>query len=89
MELTTGMTGITAICFFLAEMIKRIPKFNSKWIPIICGGLGLALSLVGYYCTSNFPANNVLEAIGVGIASGFAATGIHQAGKQIIGGNNK
>lgn len=80
----TGVASITAICFFLSEALKKIPKFDRKWLPLICAGLGLGLGIVGFYFIPDFPANNIFEGIGVGIISGFAATGVHQAGKQVI-----
>ena len=32
-----------------------------------------------------FPANDIITAAAVGVVSGFAATGVHQAYKQIKG----
>lgn len=41
------------------------------------------LGLVALYTgVPDFPGDNALTALGVGIASGLAATGAHQVGKQ-------
>ncbi|MBQ1788927.1 MAG: hypothetical protein II008_02010 [Oscillospiraceae bacterium] len=41
------------------------------------------LGVVGMMTMPEFPVNNVIDAVAVGIASGLAATGAHQIGKQL------
>ncbi len=74
--------AITVICFVIAEAVKLSP-LDEKWIPVVCGVLGGVLGVVASYVMPTFPADNVLDAIAIGIVSGLAATGAHQIGKQL------
>lgn len=78
-----SVAAITVICFLAAEAIKATPMDN-KWLPVICGVLGGILGVVGWRYMSDFPANDILTAIAVGIVSGLAATGAHQIYKQQV-----
>ena len=53
-------------------------------IPIACGMAG---GLLGVVCMAlavpDFPATDPVTALAVGIVSGFAATGVNQAAKQL------
>lgn len=73
---------ITVICFLVAEGIKATP-IDNKWLPIICGTFGGILGVVAMFVMPEFPAVDILTAIAIGIVSGFAATGVHQAYKQL------
>lgn len=76
-----SVAAITVICFLAAEAVKATP-IDNKWLPVICGFLGGALGVVGFYVMPEFPASDILTAIAVGIVSGLAATGAHQIYKQ-------
>ncbi len=78
----TGIAAITVICFLIAQGVKAT-SIDNKWIPVICGMIGGALGIAGMYVMPEYPANDVITAAAVGIVSGFAATGVHQAYKQI------
>lgn len=78
----TGIAAITVICFLIAQGVKAT-SIDNKWIPVICGVIGGALGIAGMYVMPEYPANDVITAAAVGIVSGFAATGVHQAYKQI------
>lgn len=78
------VAGITMICFLIGIIVKNSP-LDDKWIPCIVGILGGALGVIGLNTMASFPADNLLDAIAVGIASGLAATGFHQIGKQLSG----
>ena len=73
---------ITVICFLVAEAVKITPLDN-KWLPLLCGISGGCLGVVAMYVMAEFPANDVLTAIAVGVVSGLAATGVHQVYKQL------
>lgn len=77
------VVSIVVICLMAGVLCKQLPKVKDSFIPSIVGILGGALGVVGMYVIPNFPASNVLDAIAVGIASGLASTGAHQAIKQI------
>ena len=77
---------ITVICFLAAQAAKATPLDN-KWLPVLCGVLGGILGVVAMYVMPDYPANDVLTAIAVGIVSGLAATGAHQIYKQQVKDN--
>lgn len=78
----TSVAAITIICYLVAYAIKAT-KINNKWLPVICGACGAALGVASMYIMSDFPAQDVITAVAVGIVSGFAATGVNQAIKQL------
>ena len=72
-----------AIIAYLFGLIARALPLENKWIPIICGVCGAVLGIVGLYIMPDFPANNIIDAAAVGIASGLAATGADQVYRQL------
>lgn len=79
-----SVAAITIICYLVAQAIKATPLEN-KWLPIISGAVGGVLGVVGFYVMPDFPADDIITAISVGIVSGLAATGAHQIYKQLKG----
>lgn len=77
-----SVAGITVICYLIGQIIKAT-GLDNKWIPCIVGLAGAALGAAGLYLMPDFPATEPLTAVAVGIASGLAATGVNQLGKQI------
>ena len=82
MGLMATVAGITVICFLIGMAVKVSP-LDDKFIPVIVGVCGGILGAVGLKAIPEFPVNNIIDAIAVGIESGLAATGIHQLGKQL------
>lgn len=80
----TGVAAITVICLLIGQAVKAT-KLDNKWIPIICGVCGMALGIAAMYIMPEFPATDYITAAAVGIVSGFAATGVNQAAKQMGG----
>ena len=78
----TGVAGITLICYLVGMGVKASP-IPCKWIPVICGGVGCLLGIIGKATMPDFPAADFLSAAAVGVASGLAATGVHQACQQL------
>ena len=78
----TGVAAITVICTLVGQAVKAT-CVNNRFIPVIVGVAGGVLGIVGMHIMPEFPAVDYLTAAAVGIASGFAATGIHQAAKQL------
>lgn len=72
--------AITVICY-LGGMVAKASAVDNKWIPVIVGILGAVLGVAGMYVIADFPANDVINALAVGIVSGLAATGVDQAAK--------
>jgi len=84
MEIATfgNVAAITVICMLLAQIIKTT-KLDNKWLPALCGLMGAVLGAIGFYMMPEYPAQDILTAIAIGIMSGLAATGVHQTFKQI------
>lgn len=77
------VASITVLCY-IAGMVVSASKLDSKWIPIICGVVGIALGILSLFLNvPDFPAQDILTAAAIGAASGLAATGVNQAVKQL------
>lgn len=83
----TSVAAITVIVFLVCQAVKAT-KLDNKWLPVIAGGCGAALGIVGMLTMSGYPAKDYLTAIAVGIVSGLAATGINQVYKQLTAGGD-
>ena len=79
-----SVAGITVICYLAAQAVKAT-NLDNKWLPVICGVLGGILGVVGLYWIPEYPAQDIITAIAVGIMSGLAATGVYQVYKQLSG----
>ena len=77
-----SVAAITVICYLAVEAIKAT-SLDNKWLPVISGVLGGILGVVGMFVMADFPANDIVNAIAVGIVSGLAATGVNQIYKQL------
>ncbi len=77
-----SVAAITIICYLAAEGIKAT-NLDNKWLPVICGGLGAILGVVGMFVMPEYPANDYITSAAVGIVSGLAATGANQVVKQL------
>lgn len=85
MDITTvgTVTAIVVICYLVGVFVKAIPSIEDKFIPVIVGVMGGILGVVGMFVMPEFPAQDVLNAAAVGIASGLASTGANQVYKQL------
>ncbi len=77
-----SVAAITVICYLAALAVKQTPLAN-KWLPTVCGALGGVLGFFAPGLMSGYPADDPFTAVAVGIVSGLAATGLHQAAKQL------
>lgn len=78
-----SVAAITVICY-LVGLIVRASGVDNKYIPIACGVAGGVLGVAGLYLAlPDFPAQDPLTALAVGIVSGLAATGVNQMAKQL------
>ena len=75
--------AIVVICYLAGIGAKLIPVIKDNYIPVVVGIVGGILGVVGMYVIPDFPANDVLNAIAVGIFSGLASTGVNQIYKQV------
>ena len=77
-----GVAAITVICYLAGQLVKA-SGLDNKWIPIICGVVGGILGVLARRDMPDDSAGDYITAVAVGIVSGFAATGINEAVKQI------
>lgn len=86
MDITTMGTvlAITVITYVIGEAVKVIPVVKNELIPVIVAIAGGILGVVGMRVIPDFPAQDVLNAIAVGMVSGLASTGVNQAYKQLF-----
>lgn len=84
MDLTNYITilPITIICLLIGMGLKQINKIPNKLIPVIVGFIGGLIAIPAMYIMKDFPANDVITAISIGIMSGLSSTGVHQVYKQ-------
>lgn len=84
MDITSVSTvvAIVVITYLIGYAAKQIPQVKDNYIPVIVGVAGGILGIVGMYVIPDYPANDILNAIAVGIVSGFASTGVNQIYKQ-------
>lgn len=75
--------AIIVICYLIGIGSKLIPGIKDDYIPVIVGVFGGILGVVGLYVIPDFPANDILNAISVGIVSGLASTGVNQIYKKV------
>lgn len=79
----TTVVAIVVITYLIGLAVKAIPKVKDELIPVIVGVSGGILGVVGMYVIPGFPAEDILNAIAVGIMSGLASTGVNQVYKQL------
>lgn len=75
--------AIVVICYLVGLGAKTINGIKDNYIPVIVGVTGGILGAVGMRVIPDFPANDIMTAIAVGIVSGLASTGVNQIYKQI------
>ena len=85
MDITSVSTvvAIVVITYLIGLGAKVIPNIKDNYIPIIVGTAGGILGIIGMYVIPDFPANDILNAIAVGIVSGLSSTGVNQIYKQV------
>lgn len=74
---------IVIICYLIGMGFKAWKYVNDVCIPVLVGVCGGILGVIGMFIMSNFPADDILTAIAIGILSGLASTGSNQIYKQI------
>ena len=74
---------LVAICYLVGLGSKESEKIKDNWIPVILGVVGGILGVAGMHVIPEFPANDIMTAIAVGIVSGLASTGVNQVYKQV------
>lgn len=85
MDITTmgSVMAITVIAYVIGLGVKVTPFIKDELIPVIVAVAGGILGVVGMHIIPEFPAQDMLNAIAVGVVSGLASTGVNQAYKQL------
>ena len=85
MDFGMASVAVITVIVYLIGMVVRATAIDNKWIPVICGLCGGILGVVAFFWCPipDFPANDALSALAIGIVSGLAATGADQIGKQL------
>ena len=83
MDLIATVAAITVIAYLVGIGCKVADFIPDKYIPVIVGAVGGVLGVVGMFTIKDFPAQDILNAIAIGIASGLASTGCNQIVKQL------
>lgn len=84
-----GIASVAAITViaYIVGLIAKNTALDNKWIPCIVGVVGGALGVLAMKIMPDYPAQDAITAVAVGIVSGLAATGVDQLVKQ-LGDNN-
>lgn len=73
-----SVAGITIICYLIGYIVKEWTEIDNNRIPTIVGVAGAILGIIGMFVMPDFPAADIINALAVGIVSGFASTGVDQ-----------
>ena len=82
------VVAIVVITDLIGVAAKLFPKVKDNYIPVIVGIAGGILGIAGMYLIPDYPANDILNAIAVGIMSGLASTGVNLIYKQAKKGSD-
>lgn len=86
---TGTVLAIVVITYLIGAAAKLIPHIKDEYIPVIVGVAGGALGVAGMYLMPDFPAQDIMNAIAIGIVSGLSSTGVNQVYKQIKKGSEE
>lgn len=75
---------LVPVLYVLGAIIKDSAAIQSRWIPAILGGVGIALSLLYVLGTGDFSATGVFTAITQGILVAGAAVYTNELIVQLI-----
>ena len=81
-SMISTVIAITVICYLIGMGAKASGFIKDEYIPVIVGAIGGVLGIVGMYTIPEFPAQDIINAIAVGIVSGLASTGANQVVRQ-------
>lgn len=79
-----SVPAIVTIAYMIGLAAKLIPEIKDETIPVIVGVSGGVIGALALWIMPEFPANDIITAIAIGVASGLAATGVNQIWKQVL-----
>ena len=68
---TNTVFAITTICYTIGMVANCFPKICEDCIPIVMSVTSALLGIAGMFLIKDFPAQDIINAIAVGIASDF------------------
>lgn len=80
----TTVVSIAVITYLIGTAAKLIPVVKDEYVPVIVGISGGILGVIGMHVIPDFPAQDILNAISVGVVSGLSSTGANQVYKQLF-----
>ena len=86
---TGTVLAIVVITYMIGAAAKLIPHIKDEYIPVIVGVAGGVLGVAGMYLMPDYPAQDIMNAIAIGIVSGLSSTGVNQVYKQIKKGSEE
>ncbi len=86
---TGTVLAIVVMTYLIGAAAKLIPHIKDEYIPVIVGVAGGVLGVAGMYLMPDFPAQDIMNAIAIGIVSGLSSTGVNQVYKQIKKGSEE
>lgn len=86
---TGTVLAIVVITYLIGAAAKLIPHIKDEYIPVIVGAAGGVLGVAGMYLMPDYPAQDIMNAIAIGIVSGLSSTGVNQVYKQIKKGSEE
>lgn len=86
---TGTVLAIVVITYLIGAAAKLIPHIKDEYIPVIVGVAGGVLGVAGMYLMPDYPAQDIMNAIAIGIVSGLSSTGVNQVYKQIKKGSEE
>lgn len=73
---------VWVLCGIVKKLFKKY-NLDTSWIPYIAATLGVILAVAMKYTSDFIGGNNIWEVVVIGIANGFVAVGINEAGKTV------
>jgi len=74
--------AIVAVCYVVGNIVNKT-KWANVWTNVACLVAGAIFGVIAYYTGVPIGASNWLDAMATGIASGLAATGVYELGKNV------
>lgn len=75
---------IVVIAYLAGQFVKNYTKLdNNKILPIV-GLIGGIAGVLGYKYMAEFPADDIMTAVAIGIVSGMASTWVDQVAKKVV-----
>lgn len=74
------------ITWFICSLVKKLFKkhnIDTSYIPYVAVAVATVLAITMHYTSDLVAGNNIWEVIVIGIANGFVAVGINEAGKTV------